>query len=277
VPARCAYRGWRGLPGEDILLFFERWPAEAIILLAHAPNNESTILTLLNLELPDPEWFALNNILLAQHRMRALGLMLKDMPPEHYFDVWETIQPHGGIGGGIGDGVGIAPAWRFPDGFPPIALYRLRLFPCARCSVAAEGPRTVYYERNVVPLGDSVTWRYEPNPRGESASLKYQRTDYLVESLARIFDRPVQEVREAFFPRTNIVWKSPAQTSRKIEEGLKIQISGLSSLFAGAKLRRGIDLPSVQLTITPKVRDYRQRDKTPLPDPGPWELRLDLK
>jgi hypothetical protein len=73
------------------------------------------------------------------------------------------------------------------------------------------------------------------------------------------------------------MWKTRAQTAREIEESLKIQVSGLTSLFAGAKQRREIDLPSIQLTITPKVCDYRERDKSPLPESGPRELRLDLK
>jgi hypothetical protein len=177
----------------------------------------------------------------------------------------------------MADIFGIASPRRFPDGFPPIAIYRLQLFPCGRCAVAVEGPRTVYYERNMVPLGDSVSWGYEPDPRGEDDRLLDRRTDYLVESLARILGRPVQEVREAFLPRTRIMWKTRAQTAREIEESLKIQVSGLTSLFAGAKQRREIDLPSIQLTITPKVCDYRERDKSPLPESGPRELRLDLK
>jgi hypothetical protein len=136
------------VPVALLVRFWERFPVQTSMLLAHATGERDATLLELAGTTKGLRWFVVANALLNAKAHGFGASLLKNLRFRVLLTVSEggntgTVDG-GGAGGMVGDGIGVN-----PNGFPPEALYRFELLPAKGNIVLSTGPRTVYYSRTV--------------------------------------------------------------------------------------------------------------------------------
>ena len=180
---------------EQLLLHFERFPNQIVILLAIDPiGNEQTFLSLLDLQQSDERWLAMCNLLV---RLRSKGLasrLLRELKIKPSILVVDNLNVGGGgsgSNGGCGDG-----GLTVPSGFPPLVSYDLTSVEKQGIVVFVVGRHTIYYEQ--VDDGQVGV--------GGCHRLK-NRDGYRVEYLAGLLNVSDEQLNFSAFPSFKVLWK----------------------------------------------------------------------
>lgn len=248
------------VPLDVIMPFAARWREPALILLSRQQGTEDAILAMrdepmpdgfwqfLNVPLPDIYWIAANNLLLGMRSGRFFTKTLEETEITQTFELrdGEFQPPPSGYGGSFAHGAG--PRW--PEGFPPVGLYRLELNPSDEGhenSLLARGAHSVFYRRWVPPEGlHPGRWH---DPGREQLRLEY---------LAEWNHVGLAEAEEVSTADAVVQWVDGAALTRDIEAHLEAQAAG------------------VRLRITPIVRDERRSAHSPLPAVTALEFTLEF-
>jgi hypothetical protein len=136
--------------------FEQKWAEQVLILLARNKDNEEPLLRLRANNPVDMVWLGANNLLFGKKSLRCYRATLREISDDaisitHRFTVADTDRPAtGGILGGF-NSCGVWGIAQMPQGFPPGALYHLCAVSGSGTVLLARGPRSVYYERIIVP------------------------------------------------------------------------------------------------------------------------------
>jgi hypothetical protein len=258
--------------------FAARWREQSLILLSRQQGTEDALLAMrdapmpdmfwesLNRPIEDIYWIAANNLLLGMRSARFFMKTLEETQITETFRVrdGEFQPPLSGYGGSFS--YGAAPRW--PEGFPPVGLYRLELNPSLEGhenSLLARGARSVFYRRWVPPAGlHPGPWR---NPGREQLRLEY---------LGEWNHADLAEAKEVFTADAVVQWVDAAALTRDIEAHLEAQAAAIRAFVATARRNGAPDCAGMRLRIVPIVRDERRVRTTPLPAVTALEFTLEF-
>jgi hypothetical protein len=251
------------VPASLLEPFEERWSNPVLILLAGDKDSEDAMMRLAGRK-PDILWLAANNLLLHMKSPRWYASTLADLSITHEFIVVDGSSE--GFGGGTGGGMCGDRIAAMPQGFPPVAIYNLTDNGERGSVLLAEGPKSVYYKRTIVPTGEQVGF-------GSCTSI-LDRAAIQIEYLAQLARVEPGKAREVFHPQTEIHYRGVEAFSAEIEQSMSAQENGIRALI-DAIHQRGLDPPSdVRLRIVRVITDRRQNATEALPVVGSREIML---
>jgi hypothetical protein len=242
------------------------WPScrdrvpECLILLARCGADETNLLSLRGVDLHDPEWLAVNNLLLGMHSGQFLANMIAGAEAAHDFVVSDP-GPGTGSGGSYPIGWGLPPdvVRRFPQRFPPIGVYELLTrMPGAGDVLLTAGRHPVYYRRTVVPAGGSVQWPGHIDGYPD-------RHSYCIDFLADASGMDPSAVWGSFAGSTFVIWTDQNALQVKMEEALSVQEAGIRKLVESAKQAGFHNIAPMHVRIVTRILDHRTKSHDPLP------------
>jgi len=250
------------VPASLLEPFEERWSNPVLILLAGDKDNEDALMRLAGRK-PDIVWLTANNLLLRM-KSRWYAGTLADLSITHEFIVVDgSSEGFGGgtVGGMCGDGIAA-----MPQGFPPVAIYNLTDNGERGSVLLAQGPKSVYYTRTIMPTDEQVGF-------GSCTSI-LDRAAIQIEYLAQLARVEPGKAREVFHPQTEIHYRGVEAFSTEIEQSMSVQENGIRALIDAIR-QRGLDSPSdVRLRIVPVITDRRPDATEALPGVGSREIML---
>jgi hypothetical protein len=253
------------VPAKLLEPFEQSWAAEVLILVSRTRDDEELLLRLGREESRDVVWLAANNLLFERKSQRWYESIWQEIGITHRFDVTDASDSSGygdgGSAGGVcGDGV-----LAMPNGFPPVTICTLKDAAFAGNVVLAEGPRTVYYSRTIVPTDKQVGFG--------SCISQVNRETVRVAYLARLSVQSVDDTERLFHPKTLLRYANQEDFIRQIDQNMNAQENGLRGLIQAIE-NNGLHVPEIQLRIRPEVKDYRQTPSGALPQPQLKGIRL---
>jgi len=261
------------VPADVIGPYWPRWQAEVVILLSRSRKTTDVLLDMQRERLGAAEWLAITNLLLTRRSGQLLERMLNGLPVRHSFYVPEPGNQNGILmPGPMHWDQGQGTRRTFPAGFPPVSLYTLTLNADSGNVLVAGGPRTVFFRRTLVPMNGSVQW-----PIDEEPMTIIRPGDCELEYLARLGDRPLEEVRRLFRPSTELKGRTAADISREVDKKLDDQIFDIRQFVYGTMLRSRSDPCLVRLELKPTLTDLRRAGNGLLTQPKPREIVLDMR
>ena len=244
----------RGVVPLDAIMPFEaHWRAPVLILLSRQQGTEEALLAIREGTLADVEWRAVNNLLLEMKSARFFSATLREIRITHVFEVHDGAvkrEPGSGWGGDCASGA--QPEW--PEGFPPVGLYYFQ-DQGPGDSIAAAGPRTVYFRRRIPPDLPVCEQFHPPGPNREQLSLEYLRA----------WNKGVMDVERIFRPQTALRWKNASTLSREVAARLNEQIAAVQAFVTAAERNGAAGMAGVRLEIEPYLKDDRRNTRVPLP------------
>ena len=243
----------------DVLLPFERQStAEVILLLAHSPENEKALLSMMDQKLTAAERLTVSNQLFEKRSQPFFQKTLAELAITHVFEVKDADSFSGRCGGASGTGL---EQRRFTEGFPPIALYQLDFSEFGARSaddeiIAFPGPHNVYYRRNVIATNGEETWPDRVFFPGLNA--------YRLEYLAILNDKADDELSKLFFAYSRIRWQDAAQFNEEASMLLTDQASQIHEFLIEMR-HKGLDTQSMAPKIVPTIYDSRKDKRDPIP------------
>jgi hypothetical protein len=235
--------------------FAENWATPVLILLARAGDSEGVLLALRGDKSSDMVWLTANNLLCEMKSQRWYSAIWEEISVTHRFVVVDS-EGHSGLGGGMASGTcgdGVA---QMPRDYPPVGLYVLEDRGGRQRVVVAEGPRTAYYSRTIVPTNSQVGIG-ACTPQLDRAAT---RIGYLEQLRLEPADETEQHVRA----ETQIVYTSNTALVRDIEQRMAEQAEYIAALLRSGE-REGLRPPHVPLRIVPEIVDKRKNARVPLP------------
>jgi hypothetical protein len=247
------------VPAATLLAFWKRWPVQTALLLPYAKGNRDEMLVRLLTESQGAAWFAAANLLVG-HQVEGFAAELVRHVRFHV-TVYVTDVPNQGIAGASGMSIGSTLGWQEP-GFPPFALYRFVPPYHAAARVLLDGPRTVYYQREVRDKGG---WdEYGVNPPTNDEISKYLASI----TKAAVGLTPLPESAE----RT-VLWENAGQFQAEIDS-IRNPLLGKYQQLVRALVDAGVITPADALgadrAVILRLQDHRRDRWTPLPSaPSP--------
>jgi hypothetical protein len=265
------------VPTAVMMPFEDSWRAEILILMNGAkPGNdpfierhnldkdgESALLAMRDHHMPEDEWAALNDLLFAIDPKTACQMFLQEIRITHQFCVTDqhTFLADDGSGG-----MGLSTR-HFPKGFPPIALYQIRMSPIhAGDALFLNSPITTYYARIVVPADGEAKW-FDYEFHAVFTPVR-QRT---LARLLAIFENRLRQppASEIFHPWTAVDWQGTENTGAKITELLDDQAASIQSAVREIERRGFIKASGMRIPIAVIVTDCRRVRGESLPQIAP--------
>jgi hypothetical protein len=243
------------IPATMLEPFEEGWIDPVLILLARDEHSEDPLLRLRREESPNIVWLAANNLLFERKSQRWYEALLGEIGFAHRFVVTDPDRG-AGFGGGVGGGVTACGVSTMPKGFPPVTLYTLRDYGVKGDVLLAQGPRSVYYERAVVPTDRQVGH--------SSRSSILDRMEIRIGYLAELGHKSVAETDRLFRPATYIQYTSVEDFRREVERSITAHEQGIRELIQAIE-RDGLRAPDIRPRIVPEVHDTRRNATEPLP------------
>jgi hypothetical protein len=233
---------------------WKQWPVQTALLFPYAEGNRDEMLVLLLRESEGGAWFAAANLLVG-HRVNGFAAELVRRVRFHV-TVYVTDDPNLGIGDASGMSIGSTLGWQEP-GFPPFALYRFVPPSHAAARVLLEGPRTVYYQRDVRDRGG---WdEYGLNP---------PTNDELSRYLASITKAAVGLTPLPETAQRTVLWENAGQLQAEIDS-IRNPLLTIYQQLVRALVDAGVIMPSDALgadrAVTMRFVDFRRDRSTPLP------------
>ncbi len=209
-------------------------------------------------QMPEAQFAALNDLLFAVDAAGVSRKVLAEIRVTHEFCVIDQPTLSGGEGMGIGESTR-----HFPKGFPPVALYQIRMIP-AGGMLFASGPIAAYYARIVVPTDGEVKW-FEYELHGTSPSVR-QRT---LEGLMSFFESGSKlRAYEIYHPWTKVDWKGTDATGAEIGRLLDEQAAAIRAVAQDIARRHLFETSGMRIPIEVTVRDCRRSNAEPMPQIG---------
>ena len=154
--------------------FFDRWPAQSLILLSRGGDDATAELMGLASSQIGIRWLTAANLLLTRRAPGFAALLLRDLEVAAHLTIVSNENQLGGRGGGMDASTADGASGNVP-GFPPLAHYYLSLGPHPGAVVLATGPRTIFFIRNVSPPGQTSP----PSWHDTTAPTPADRFDYI--------------------------------------------------------------------------------------------------
>ncbi len=245
---------------EKLLLHFERFPNQVVILLALDPiGNEQTFLSLLDLRQSNEPWLALCNLLV---RLRSKGLASR-LLSELYISVSIVVaekwnhERGGGPGAFSCDPAIIA----VPPGLPPIVEYGITDIEQKGAVVLAVGRHNVYSLRNeqqgdVAYIGGGGCLPYEKIAR------------YRVAYLSELLGTTPKKLNFPATPSYRIVWNGAQDYRRdvfRIRREIRKSYGHLLNRLIEAKMLTRQEADSLSPKIGLQINDIRKDQSISLP------------
>jgi hypothetical protein len=250
------------IPASELMPLYKKFPDEVMILLARAPKeNQQALLAIAKQANPAQEnrhyWLAACNLLaeieakgLAAHLLSEVTINLA---------VHVTDQTGGGMGEGLGSAIGCGlGGYRFPEGFPPIALYSLIDEAKSGRVVVAPGVHTIYFQRTVMEPG-----RIGGISTGSSHQ-SWHKNDYLLEYFAALLKTTVEGLQFTNKASRWLEWKNSAHYKQMVlifRTEMERGYNELKSRLIERDLLSASESESLAPKIAMKVYDSRG-DKT---------------
>jgi hypothetical protein len=254
------------IPSDAILPFEVSWRAEVLILLSRDPNgpaNESALLTMRKESMPDPEWAAVNDLLFSVSSKPFFQKTLQEIRITHDFLI--TDREVGLCGGTTACGTSIR---RFPQGFPPVALYQLQTEMAPGDALVVDRPVAIYYRRIVVPTDGEVEWN---ECESDTVPTKLRQT-WLARFLSAIDWLSREQAEQLFHPQTIIKWHGAAEAAAEMEKLLTQQAASIQTLLGDAQQRELVQASGMRLAIKTTVEDVRGDRSVPAPAAASREI-----
>jgi hypothetical protein len=253
-------------PAEAILPFAGHWRDEVLLLLARGGATEEALLELREQKQNLAQWVAVNNLLFRMRSASFFAKTLREIGIGPIFEVRDTGEAAAYCGGGFGIG-----AWerKLPQGFPPIALYQLRvdfISSVQGAPLAIEGPTNVYLRRNVMEAGQSTEWE---------GGLEEIPGVYRERYLAALGHLSQEQMTQLLHPFLAIYWQSAEQLAREMARHMSEQANAIRDFVVSAQSAGLGSVAGMRLKIVPEVRDIRRLSHDPLPKAEPREIVLE--
>jgi len=238
--------------------FWKHWPVQTALLFPYAKGNRDEILVRLLTESQGAAWFAAANLLLG-HRVDGFAPNLVQHVRFHV-TVYVTDVPNVVFGDAIGMGTGSTIGWQEP-GFPSFPLYRFVPPYHAAARVLLDGPRTVYYQRDVRDGG----WdEYGVNPPTNDEISKYLAS--ITKAAVGLTPLPEKAQR-------TVLWVNAGQFQTEIDSmrnPLLRTYEQLVRALVAAGVITPADAPGPDRAVTVQFEDHRRDRSAPLPSvPSP--------
>jgi hypothetical protein len=140
------------LPSEIVKMIYFSYPVEATLLFSRSPSEYADVILRFFEEAPiSARWIALGDLLSETKSPEFAKLLMRQM---QRIDLSVSVvdpSSGGGTGGGCGHGISEI---KVHGDFPPVAVYKLSVYPEHGALVLAPKPRPVYTLRNLIAPGE---------------------------------------------------------------------------------------------------------------------------
>jgi hypothetical protein len=249
------------LPPERLMLLYEQFPDEVLIIMAREPEeNRDALFSIAR----NPErsicWVTACNLLEETKAPGFAEFLLRDLETE----ISLLVTDPGTIGAGSGGGYassGCGPNMsEVPEDFPPIATYRLTDELSRDGVVIAPGPHPVLYDRDLNEPGivhrpwsdKSIDWN-----------------EYRLEYLALLLERPTTELRLRKSYTHVITWANSKQYASeviKIRESVIGDFEDLKKRLIDKERLTNSEAEELKPNMILNVIDARKNKTVPLPE-----------
>jgi hypothetical protein len=252
------------LPSEMVSGIYQNFPDQTLVLLAKRPaENCPNLFSLLQQNIKSIEWVAICNLLSKIKSPEFATQLLSEVEIEATVRVYDSQigGANGGFGRGIGTGCGGDGIFSVPEGFPPIAIYKLTERTNFGNVVVAPGRHPIYYERLVVKGGQQ---------KGVgTSSTAIRKDDYIIEYLAELLDTSDEEIKACVKPNFEIILQHIKNYSTEIDSiGKKVEhlYSSLLKRFTEKNIFNQSKALSIKGRLEIRVYDFRNDRTLPLPE-----------
>jgi hypothetical protein len=247
------------IPATTLQAFWKQQPVQSALLFPYATGNRDETLVKLLPESNGAAWFAAANLLIG-HQVDGFAAALVQRVRFHV-TVHVTDVPGVGIADATGMGIGETMGWQEP-GFPPFPLYRFVSPYHAGARMLLDGPRPVYYQRDVRDAGGWDEYGMSPPTNDEISTYLASITKAFV-SLTPLPERAERTV----------LWENARQFETEIER-IRNPLLGMYQQLVQALVNAGVitssDAPGTDRAVTVQLEDRRRDRSTPLPSvPAP--------
>jgi hypothetical protein len=250
---------------DKVLPLYERFPDQVLIIMARAPaENGDALLSIAQRSGRTVCWVMACNLLAETRAPGFAEFLLRSLEIE----LNVVVSDKGGVGSGRGSGfaIGCGASGQYPDGFPPIAIYRLIDEPKRDAVVIAPGPHPVFYEREVY-------WLNSTNQRsGGSRDQSVDRNLYRMEYLAFLLNKGVEELKLKNFYHHTIIWagsKHYTTEVMRLKESIIKDFEHLKTTLVERELLSESEAEGLAPNLILTELDFRQNKSSPLPEvPG---------
>jgi len=235
--------------------FFDRWPAQSLILLSRAGDDATAELIGLASTQTGIRWLTAANLLLKRRSPGFAALLLRDLEISADLAIVSSEKQSFSSGGGGGDASAADGAGARAPEFPPLTHYYLSTGPHPGAVVLATGPQTIFFMREVSAPGDAPahSWTDTTAPRPG------QRFDYI----AALLDTSVQSLSVKSRESRIVVGRdglSVDKESAAFREDILKRYTSLVAVLVGKGLltsEEAVSLPQPKVVIT--IQDHRGR------------------
>lgn len=262
----AAIEGGIDVPADVLEPFLTSWTEPALILLARDANSENLLMTLGGEKSRDMPWLAANNLLFERKSKRWYGATLREITITHRFVVTDRADQRAverdivRDGSSCGDGTSA-----MPKGYPPVTLYTLVDHGETGSVFLVHGPRSVYYQRSIVPTDTEV---------GIGACVsQLDRMAIRIGYLAQFRLESPEDAEGLIHAETHIAYTGLADFERKVRRAMKEQEAGIRALLKAGE-SDGFRAPKTILRVVPEVIDQRSKTTASLPVPALLDIEL---
>ena len=251
-----------GVPSDSLAPLYKRFPDETLIILARSPSEHSEALLSIAEE-PGRTvcWVAACNLLAESKAPGFAAFLLKSVKIKIEIAVSESGNKgywSGGSSTSVGCGV-----FQVPDGFPPIALYKLIDQPRRDAVVIAQGPRPVFYERQVVEPGIA-------NQKGAGVTdQSVERSLYCLEYLAALLGQGASELELREKYSKSVAWSGIKRYKVDVISFRELVIGNFERLkkqCVERKLLSEAETEALRPNLIITVNDLRENKTPQLPE-----------
>jgi hypothetical protein len=250
----AAVQAKAAVPATTLRAFWNQQPVQSALLFPYATGNRDETLVKLLAESEGAAWFTAANLLVG-HRVDGLAAELVKRVRFHV-TVYVTDVPNVVFGDGSGMSIGSTVGGQEP-GFPPFPLYRFVPPYHAAARVLLDGPRTVYYQRDVRDTGG---WdEYGVNPPTNDEISKYLAS--ITKAAVGLTPLPERAQR-------TVLWENAGQFQTEIDS-IRNPLFRIYQQLVRALVDAGVIMPADALgpdrAVTVQFEDHRRDRSTPLP------------